>query len=66
MLTKQKQIWTIEVLGLMTTDHLLIIIRSEVEHSVETGSGHPGHIFSGSSGSDLVYNLSASDPDWIT
>ena len=34
--------------------------------SVETGSGHPGHIFSGSSGSDPVYNLSGSDPDWIT
>ena len=31
--------------------------------SVETGSGHPGHIFSGS---DPVYNLSGSDPDWIT
>ena len=37
--------------------------------------GHPGHIFSGSSGSDpvynlsgsdQVYNLSGSDPDWIT
>ena len=28
--------------------------------------GHPGHIFSGSSGSDPVYNLSGSDPDWIT
>ena len=35
-------------------------------NSVETGSGHPGHIFSGSSGSDPVYNLSGSDPDWIT
>ena len=34
--------------------------------SVETGSGHPGHIFSGSSGSDPVYKLSGSDPDWIT
>ena len=52
-----------------------------VTNSVETGSGHPGHIFSGSdpvynlsgsdpvynlSGSDPVYNLSGSDPDWIT
>ena len=37
-----------------------------VSISVETGSGHPGHIFSGSSGSDPVYNLSGSDPDWIT
>ena len=35
-------------------------------YSVETGSGHPGHIFSGSSGSNPVYNLSGSDPDWIT
>ena len=37
--------------------------------SVETGSGlpgQPGHIFSGSSGSDSVYKLSGSDPDWIT
>ena len=37
--------------------------------SVEIGSGHPGqlgHIFSGSSGSDPVYKLSRSDPDWIT
>ena len=37
---------------------------------VETGSGHPDylgqvdHIFSGSSGSDLVYKLSGSDPDY--
>ena len=31
--------------------------------SVETGPGHPGHIFSGS---DPVYRLSGSDPDWIT
>ena len=31
--------------------------------SVETGSGQPGHIFSGSSGSDRVYNLSWSNPD---
>ena len=37
-----------------------------VSDSVETGSGHPGHIFSGSSGSDPVYNLSGFDPDWIT
>ena len=35
----------------------------KVLYSVETGSGHPGHIFSGS---DPVYNLSGSDPDWIT
>ena len=39
---------------------------SRLQGSVETGSGHPGHIFSGSSGSDPVYNLSGSDPDWIT
>ena len=41
----------------------------DVSISVETGSGHPGqpgHIFSGSSGSDPVYKLSGSDPDWIT
>ena len=37
-----------------------------VSVSVETGSGQPGHIFSGSSGSDPVYKLSGSDPDWIT
>ena len=30
---------------------------------VETGSGHPGHIFAGSSGSDLLYKISESDPD---
>ena len=30
---------------------------------VETGSGHPGHILSGSSGSDPLYKLSGSDPD---
>ena len=36
---------------------------------VETGlghlghSGHLGHILSGSSGSDLLYKLSGSDPD---
>ena len=40
--------------------------NTKVQISVETGSGHPGHIFSGSSGSDPVYNLSGSDPDWIT
>ena len=39
---------------------------SVLDNSVETGSGHPGHIFSGSSGSDPVYNLSGSDPDWVT
>ena len=33
---------------------------------VETGSGHPGqpgHILSGSSGSDPLYKISGSDPD---
>ena len=33
---------------------------------VETGSGHPGqpgHVLSGSSGSDPVYKISGSDPD---
>ena len=30
---------------------------------VETGLDFPGHILSGSSGSDLVYKLSGSDPD---
>ena len=38
---------------------------STVQISVETELGHPGHIFSGSSWSDPVYNLSGSDPDWI-
>ena len=39
---------------------------------VETGSGHPGHpgqpghVFAGSSGSDPLYKISGSDPDWIT
>ena len=42
------------------------IEESQVCISVETGLGHPGHIFSGSSRSDPVYNLSGSDPDWIT
>ena len=30
---------------------------------VETGSGHPGHVFAGSSGSDPLYKISGSDPD---
>ena len=30
---------------------------------VETGSGHLGHVLSGSSGSDLVYEISRSDSD---
>ena len=34
--------------------------------SIETESGHPGHIFSGSSGSDPVCKLSGPDLDWIT
>ena len=34
-----------------------------VHARVETGSGHPGHIFSGSSGSDPLYKISGSDPD---
>ena len=46
--------------ALRQLNNLMVLI------SVETGSGHPGHIFSGSSGSDPVYNLSGSDPDWIT
>ena len=29
----------------------------------ETRSGHPDHVLSKSSGSDLVYKLSGSDPD---
>ena len=43
--------------------------EADMQLSVETGSGHPGHpghIFSWSYGSDPVYNLSGSDPDWIT
>ena len=45
-----------------------LIIKQSVcaRPSVETGSGQPGHIFSGSSRSDPVYKLSGSDPDWIT
>ena len=45
--------------------HTSSLIQEElwIHNSVETGSGHPGHIFSGSSGSDPVYNLSGSDPD---
>ena len=35
-----------------------------VSISVVTGSGHPGHVLSGSSGSDPLQNLSRSDPDW--
>ena len=30
---------------------------------VETGSGHPGYVFSKSSRSDLVSKISESDPD---
>ena len=41
-------------------------ISAKIEDSVETGSGQPGHIFSGSSRSDPVYKLSGSYPDWIT
>ena len=35
--------------------------NGKLQANVETGSGHPGHIFSGSSGSDPVYKLSGSD-----
>ena len=41
-------------------------LTGQVEIRVETGSGHPGqlgHILSGSSGSDLLYKISGSDPD---
>ena len=34
-----------------------------VSTRVETGLGHPGHILSGSSGSDPLYKISRSDPD---
>ena len=34
--------------------------------SVETGSGHPGQPGQIFSGSNPVYKLSGSDPDWIT
>ena len=30
---------------------------------VETGSGYPGHVLPGSSGSDPAYKVSWSDPD---
>ena len=30
---------------------------------VATGSGHPGHILCGSTGSDPLYKISGSDPD---
>ena len=51
---------------LNSTLMLCFEISQVIRTSVETGSGRPGHIFSGSSGSDPVYNLSGSDPDWIT
>ena len=37
--------------------HMCVCVR------VETGLGHPGHILSGSSGSDRVYKISGSDLD---
>ena len=37
--------------------------RCSIGHRVETRSGHPGHIFSGLSGSDPLYKISRSDPD---
>ena len=40
--------------------------RVFAETSVETGSGHPGKPGNIFSGSDPVYKLSGSDPDWIT
>ena len=43
-----------------------IHIERVIGASVETGSGHPGHPGHIFSGSDPVYNLSGSDPDWIT
>ena len=33
---------------------------------VETGLGHPGHVLSESTGSDLLYKISRSDPDSAT
>ena len=38
----------------------------KIPSRVETGSGHPGypgHVLSGSSGSDAIYKISKSDPD---
>ena len=42
-----------------------------VNNSVATGSGHPdhpgqpGHILPGSTGSDALYKISGSDPDFV-
>ena len=33
-----------------------VLLIAAVPTSIKTGSGHPVHIFSGSSGSDPVYN----------
>ena len=44
------------------------ILDGSISNSIETRPdhlGHPGHILSGSSGSDPVYRLSGFDPDWI-
>ena len=41
-------------------------VRGYTCNRVETGLGHlghPGHILSGSSGSDPLYKISRSDPD---
>ena len=55
------------VLGRATSISMQSVLppTSELNHQVrvKTGSGHPGHIFSGSSGSDPLYKISGSDPD---
>ena len=38
-------------------------IHTYLHTRVETGSGHPGHILPGSSGSNLLYKISRSDLD---
>ena len=61
LISEYLDIFALDPTELRCTD--LITHSIDTEDSVETGSSHPGHIFSGS---NLVYKLSGSDPDWIT
>ena len=46
-------------------DKVFSILVTSGRTRVETGSGHPGHVLARSSGSDPLYKISGSDPDWI-
>ena len=50
----------------LVTEILLKYFAGMIISRVETGSGHPGHpghVLPGSTGSDLLYKISGSDPD---